>query len=97
MHECQTRAGWVVCSGHEAVRHILRHMGIRSHVIAKATAEALADPEQVSSWGHYYQHNPLVVAINVADAKRVCAPHYRYTETLETNPTTRLTLNKIAV
>ena len=96
-NEYQTKADWVVCTGTDAVRHILAHMGIRSHVIAKATAEALEDPEQVSSWGHYYQHNPLVVAINVADAKRVCAPHYRYTETLEMNATTRLTLNKIAV
>lgn len=96
-HEYQTKADWVVCTGTDAVRHILAHMGIRSHVIAKATAEALEDPEQASSWGHYYQHNPLVVAINVADAKRVCGPHYRYTETLEMNASTRLTLNKIAV
>lgn len=96
-HEYQNKADWVVCTGTDAVRHILAHMGIRSHVIAKATAEALKDPEQVSSWGHYYQHNPLVVAINVADAKRVCAPHYRYTETLEISTAKRLTLNKITV
>lgn len=94
-HESQTKADWVVCTGTDAVRHILAHMGIHSHIIAKATAEALKDPEQISAWGHYYQQNPLVVAINVADAKRVCAPHYRYTEMLEMAVTADLPLHKI--
>ena len=94
-HESQTKADWVVCTGTDAVRHILAHMGIRSHIIAKATAEALKDPEQISAWGHYYQQNPLVVAINVADAKRVCAPHYRYTEMLEMAANADLPLHKI--
>lgn len=94
-HQYQTKADWVVCTGTDAVRHILAHMGIRIHIIAKATAEALEDPEQVSAWGHYYQHNPLVIAINVADAKRVCAPHYRYTEMLEMPLTAAQPLHKI--
>ncbi|PNK61761.1 hypothetical protein A6J60_001160 [Psychrobacter sp. FDAARGOS_221] len=75
-----TKADWAVCTGTTAVQHILNHIGIRSHVIAKATSDALADPNQVSAWGRYYQHNPLVLAINVADARTVCSPYFEYTE-----------------
>lgn len=75
-----TKADWAVCTGTNAVRHILASMGIESHVIAKATIEALTSPEEQSSWGSYYDNNPLVLAIDVAKAKTVCDPLYNYNQ-----------------
>ena len=95
-HRHQSKADWVVCTGTDAVRHILISMGISSHVIAKATAEALDNPEQVSAWGSYYEHNPLVLAINVAEAREVCDSHYRYAERLEKPVATTEPLHKIS-
>ncbi len=91
----QSKADWVVCTGTNAVRHILVSMGISSHVVAKATADALDNPEQISAWGSYYEHNPLVLAINVAEARAVCDSHYRYSERLEKPITITDPLHKI--
>ncbi|MUG31410.1 thermostable hemolysin [Psychrobacter sanguinis] len=75
-----TKADWAVCTGTNAVRHILSSMGIESHVVAKATIDAITSKEQQASWGSYYDNNPLVLAIDIAKAKVVCSPHYQYTE-----------------
>lgn len=75
-----TKVDWAVCTGTNVVQHILSSMGIESHVVARATVDALQDPEQQSTWGSYYDNNPLVLAIDVAKSKAVCSPYYRYTE-----------------
>jgi len=75
-----TKVDWAVCTGTNVVQHILSSMGIESHVVARATVDALQDPKQQSAWGSYYDNNPLVLAIDVAKSKAVCSPYYRYTE-----------------
>lgn len=57
---------WVVCTGTDQLRNSFRRLGIKTHVLAKADPGRLAGGG--AGWGRYYDHNPAVLAIDVAAA-----------------------------
>lgn len=65
---------WAVCTGTNAVRALLKRMGIEFEVIKKAEPELLG--EDRFDWGNYYQHNPLVLAIDVTKAHQRISQKY---------------------
>lgn len=65
-----------VCTGTSAVRAVLRRMGIEFTVIRKAEPDCLGEDQ--AHWGHYYQCNPFVLAIDVAQAAPLLRRYYRY-------------------
>ncbi|MGM0951574.1 MAG: thermostable hemolysin [Pseudomonadota bacterium] len=56
---------WVVCTGTDQLRNSFHRLGIPTHVIAHADPTCLADGG--TGWGRYYEHQPVVMAIRVAD------------------------------
>ncbi|WP_227714190.1 thermostable hemolysin [Marinobacter sp. 1-4A] len=57
---------WVVCTGTDQLRNSFHRLGIATRVLAQADPERL--PDRGAGWGRYYEHQPLVIAINVADS-----------------------------
>jgi hypothetical protein len=56
---------WVVCTGTDQLRNSFHRLGIPTHVMADADPARLADGG--AGWGRYYEHQPVVMAIRVAD------------------------------
>ena len=56
---------WVVCTGTDQLRNSFHRLGIPTQVIANANPARLADGG--AGWGRYYEHQPVVMAIRVAD------------------------------
>lgn len=61
------RAGyeWVVCTGTDQLRNSFHRLGIATHLLAKADPGRL--PDGGAGWGRYYDHQPVVMAISVAE------------------------------
>jgi hypothetical protein len=61
------RAGyeWVVCTGTDQLRNSFHRLGIATHLLAKADPGRL--PDGGAGWGRYYHHQPVVMAISVAE------------------------------
>ncbi|WP_246166725.1 thermostable hemolysin [Marinobacter salinexigens] len=57
---------WVVCTGTNQLRNSFRRVGIDTHVIASADPDRLSDGG--AGWGSYYEHQPVVMAMNVAQS-----------------------------
>eukprot|EP00163_Fabomonas_tropica_P023282 TRINITY_DN4057_c0_g1_i1.p2 TRINITY_DN4057_c0_g1~~TRINITY_DN4057_c0_g1_i1.p2 ORF type:complete len:240 (-),score=32.37 TRINITY_DN4057_c0_g1_i1:333-1052(-) len=57
---------WVVCTGTDQLRNSFRRVGIDTHVIASAEPARL--PDGGAGWGSYYEHHPVVMAMNVAQS-----------------------------
>ncbi|WP_238942129.1 thermostable hemolysin [Marinobacter sediminum] len=57
---------WVVFTGTEQLRNSFRRLGIATHVIAEANPACLADGG--AGWGHYYDHQPVVMSVSVSEA-----------------------------
>lgn len=63
---------WVVFSAVPALRNSFRRIGIPLVTLAPATAARLSADER-AHWGAYYDHSPMVTAVNVGDAfQAVC-------------------------
>lgn len=75
-HLAATGVDWAVCTGTNAVRAALRRMGVEFELIRKARGECMGD--DLVNWGSYYQHNPFVIAVNIADGVRSLQQSYRY-------------------
>ena len=58
---------WVVFSAVPALRNSFRRIGIPLVTLASADAHRLSAHER-ALWGTYYDHSPMVTAVNVADA-----------------------------
>lgn len=58
LHQQGTR--WLVFTATHKVRNSFRRLGLDAAVLGEASIEALSAQEQ-ASWGHYYQHHPLVM------------------------------------
>ncbi|WP_261977538.1 thermostable hemolysin [Marinobacter sp. F3R11] len=57
---------WVVCTGTDQLRNSFHRMGIATRVLAKADPASL--PDGGAGWGRYYDHQPVVMAVKVADS-----------------------------
>ncbi|WP_228706026.1 MULTISPECIES: thermostable hemolysin [unclassified Marinobacter] len=57
---------WVVCTGTDQLRNSFHRMGIATQVLANANPASL--PDGGAGWGRYYDHQPVVMAIKVADS-----------------------------
>lgn len=57
---------WVVCTGTDQLRNSFHRLGIVTQVLARANPESL--PDGGAGWGRYYDHQPFVMAIRVADS-----------------------------
>ena len=57
---------WVVCTGTDQLRNSFHRLGIATRVLAGANPENL--PDGGAGWGRYYDHQPVVMAIRVADS-----------------------------
>ena len=63
---------WVVFSAVPALRNSFRRIGVPLLTLAPATAARLSAEER-AHWGAYYDHSPMVTAVNVGDAfQAVC-------------------------
>lgn len=67
---------WAVFTGTRMVSAILQRMGIPVLSLAKAEAACLG--HERSDWGSYYNHNPYVMAVNIAAAKTVSKRQFNY-------------------
>lgn len=59
---------WIVCTLTQELRHLLPRLGITPLALAKADAEALDG--DAAAWGSYYEHDPVVLAGDLAPALR---------------------------
>lgn len=59
---------WVVGTVTKELRILLERIGIKTLFLGNATAQALG--EQAHCWGSYYDHAPVVVAINLRRSLR---------------------------
>ncbi|MCM0614114.1 thermostable hemolysin [Marinobacter sediminum] len=57
---------WVVCTGTDQLRNSFSRLGIATHILSAADPSRLADGG--AGWGHYYDHHPAVMALNVAES-----------------------------
>ena len=57
---------WVVCTGTDQLRNSFHRLGIATRELAKADPAKL--PDGGTGWGRYYDHQPVVMAIKVADS-----------------------------
>jgi len=57
---------WVVCTGTDQLQNSFHRMGIATRVLAKADPASL--PDGGAGWGRYYDHQPVVMAVKVADS-----------------------------
>jgi len=57
---------WVVCTGTDQLRNSFHRLGIATRVLAHANPAKL--PDGGAGWGRYYDHQPVVMAIKVADS-----------------------------
>lgn len=71
---------WVVCTGTNAVRALLKRMKFDFYLIEKADPDCLG--EEQHHWGSYYQNNPCVMALNISQAYRMVQASYGYKEIL---------------
>lgn len=60
---------WVVCTGTEQLRNSFRRIGIEPLELAVADPACLSDGG--NGWGRYYEHHPVVMAINVEKSTAV--------------------------
>ncbi len=60
---------WVVCTVLPQLRNSFTRLGIAHHELGTAHLESLL-PAERADWGNYYDHQPTVIAINVASAMR---------------------------
>lgn len=67
-HLAQQRFRWIVCTLTQELRHLLPRLGITPLALAKADAGAL--DADAAAWGTYYQHDPVVLAGDLAPALR---------------------------
>ncbi|RBP32285.1 thermostable hemolysin [Marinobacter pelagius] len=56
---------WVVCTGTDQLRNSFHRLGIGTQVLANADPARL--PDSGAGWGRYYDHHPVVMAVNVAE------------------------------
>ena len=56
---------WVVCTGTDELRNSFHRLGIATQVLANADPARL--PDAGAGWGRYYDHHPVVMAVNVAE------------------------------
>ncbi|MGC8119823.1 thermostable hemolysin [Marinobacter sp. VGCF2001] len=56
---------WVVCTGTDQLRNSFHRLGIATHLIGQADPARL--PDGGAGWGRYYQHRPMVMAVQVRD------------------------------
>ena len=59
---------WIVCTLTQELRHLLPRLGITPLALAQATAAALEG--DAAAWGSYYEHDPVVLAGDLASALR---------------------------
>lgn len=59
------RYQWVVCTGTDQLRNSFHRLGIATRVLG--TADPARLPDGGAGWGRYYDHQPVVMAISVAD------------------------------
>lgn len=59
---------WIVCTLTQELRHLLPRLGITPLALAKADAGALDG--DAAAWGSYYEHDPVVLAGDLAPALR---------------------------
>ncbi|HEY0887702.1 MAG TPA: thermostable hemolysin [Ramlibacter sp.] len=59
---------WIVCTLTQELRHLLPRLGITPLALAKADAGALEG--DAAAWGSYYEHDPVVLAGDLAPALR---------------------------
>jgi len=57
------RYEWVVCTGTDQLHNSFRRVGIEPQVLAVADPACLSDGG--IGWGRYYDHHPMVMAVNV--------------------------------
>jgi hypothetical protein len=57
---------WVAFTATKQVEHILNKLHFKCHILTKADPKKLGD--DIAQWGSYYDTNPHVIAINIADA-----------------------------
>jgi len=55
---------WLLCTATRQLRNGLSHAGTVWQPLAPATRSVLP-PEQQSDWGHYFDHDPMVIAIDI--------------------------------
>lgn len=60
---------WVVCTGTDQLRNSFRRVGIEPRVLANADPARLSDGGK--GWGRYYDHHPVVMALNVKESTAV--------------------------
>jgi hypothetical protein len=63
------RYEWVVFTGTDQLRNSFRRAGIEPQVLAVADPACLSDGG--IGWGRYYDHHPMVMAVNVATSKAI--------------------------
>lgn len=56
---------WVVCTGTDQLRNSFHRLGISTQVLANADPARL--PDGGAGWGRYYDHHPVVMAVNVVE------------------------------
>ncbi|MCG7200562.1 thermostable hemolysin [Marinobacter pelagius] len=57
---------WVVCTGTDQLGNSFHRLGIATAMLSDADPARL--PDGGAGWGRYYDHHPVVMAINVAEA-----------------------------
>ncbi|ULQ47247.1 thermostable hemolysin [Flagellatimonas centrodinii] len=55
---------WMLCTATHQLRNGLTHAGTVWQALAPARPEVLP-PEQRAHWGHYFDHDPVVIAIDI--------------------------------
>lgn len=63
------RYEWVVCTGTAQLRNSFQRLGITTESLGRADPKRLADGG--AGWGSYYEHQPVVMAIDVTAALAV--------------------------
>lgn len=81
-HQSQLR--WVVFTGTRTVRLLVKRLRLKTYELSKASAQQL-EMTSLDSWGHYYEQQPVVMAIPVNQSLSDAACRYRMTTSLPSN------------
>lgn len=65
---------WCIFTATDVLHALITHMGLETHLIAYADASRVSNATKI--WGHYYEHNPRIVAGNIKYGAKALRDHY---------------------
>ncbi|SET50271.1 thermostable hemolysin [Thorsellia anophelis] len=65
---------WCIFTATDLLHALIKHMGLQTTLIAYADPKRVANAEKI--WGHYYEHQPRILAGNLIEGAKALRSHF---------------------